>query len=256
MISTAFRVTMLGLLVALILAPAVSAAPATGGAADVSGQQGADMPGSAFSEPPPNAVMLFNGKDLSNWHYRSGEPALYWPVENGVITVARGDIVSGEIFDDAFIHVEFMIPDMPQATGQGKGNSGIHVQGRYEIQLLDSYGINIPGKGDCGAIYAQHAPLVNACKPPLEWQSFDIIFRAPRVDESGTVIERGRMTILQNGIVIQNNAEVLGVNVGPANVNIGEPGPLMIQDHGAPLKFRNIWLVHLPPKGSDTYGPQ
>ena len=100
-------------------------------------------------KPPENAVVLFNGKDLNNWRQRNGQPAT-WTVEDGVMTVVKGDILSEEKFRDAFIHLEFRVPDMPEATGQAKGNSGVYVQGRYEIQVLDSYGINIPGKGDCG----------------------------------------------------------------------------------------------------------
>jgi hypothetical protein len=201
---------------------------------------------------PEGAVMLFNGQNVDNWHYSSGEPAM-WPVADGVVTVSRGNIISNETFDDAWIHIEFKVPSMPNARGQGKGNSGIYVQGRYEIQVLDSYGLKVPGTGDCGAIYGQYAPLVNACKPPLEWQSFDIIFRAPRVDDSGTVTEPGRMTIFQNDVVIQNNAELAGVTPRAYGTTVAGAGPLVLQDHGAPVQYRNAWVVHLPPKGSDAY---
>jgi len=202
--------------------------------------------------PPENGVLLFNGKALTNWHQPDGKPAV-WRVENGAMTITRGDIVTSETFNDAFIHIEFRTSNMPEASGQGKANSGVYLQGRYEIQVLDSYGIRIPGKGDCGAVYGQYAPLVNACKPPLEWQSYDVIFRAPRVDASGKVTEAPRVTVLQNGKVIQNNVEILGSTVGSMDQNTGQPGPLLLQDHGAPLQYRNIWLVHLPPKGSDAY---
>ena len=119
-----------------------------------------------------------------------------------------------ETFTDFMLHLEFMTPDMPEATGQAKGNSGVFLQGRYEIQVLDSYGIKTPGKGDCGAIYNQFAPLVNACKPPLEWQTYDAVFRAPRVDDAGKIVEPARMTVLQNGLVIHNNVQLPGVTVG------------------------------------------
>jgi hypothetical protein len=207
------------------------------------------------SKLPENAVVLFDGKDLSKWRQPDGRPAV-WKVEGGAMTVTKGNIVTAETFADAFIHVEFRTPNMPGVSGQGKGNSGVYVQGRYEIQVLDSYGINIPGKGDCGAIYGQYAPLVNACRPPLAWQTYDIIFRAPRVDESGKVTERARMTVLQNGIVIQNNVELPGATAGALDENVGEPGPLLLQAHGSPVQYRNIWLVHLPPKGSDAYEPR
>jgi len=206
-------------------------------------------------KPPGNAVILFNGKDVRNWHQRDGQPAV-WHVEDGVMTVTKADILSDETFGDAFIHLEFRTPDMPEATGQGKGNSGVYVQARYEIQVLDSYGFSIPGKGDCGALYNQYAPLVNACKPPMEWQSYDIVFRAARVDESGEVRENARMTVFQNGIVIQNNVILQGPTGGARDLKVGETGPLLLQDHGNPVQYRNVWMVHLPLKGSDTYEPR
>ncbi|MFW6437639.1 MAG: 3-keto-disaccharide hydrolase, partial [Armatimonadota bacterium] len=141
------------------------------------------------------------------------------------------------------------------AEGQAKGNSGVFLQGRYEIQVLDSYGWERPGLGDCGAIYNQHAPLVNACTPPEQWQSYDIIFRAPRLDEQGEVIEYPRMTVFQNGILIQNNAVLTGPTGGQLDEKVGEPGPLMLQDHGDLVSFRNIWLVHLPEESSSSYEP-
>ena len=206
-------------------------------------------------ERPENAVILFDGEDLSSWHQRDGQPAV-WRVQDGVMTVTKGDIISEETFTDVFIHLEFSTPDMPEATGQAKGNSGVYLQGRYEIQVLDSYDIAIPGKGDCGAIYDQHAPLVNACQPPLEWQTYDVIFRAARMDKAGEVSEPARVTVLQNGKVIHNNVELLGPTGGPLDENVGEPGPLLLQDHGDLVQYRNIWLAHLPLKGSDTYEPR
>ncbi|MCZ6680622.1 MAG: DUF1080 domain-containing protein [Candidatus Poribacteria bacterium] len=202
--------------------------------------------------PPSTAVVLFNGKDLSNWTQRNGDAAI-WEVVDGVMTAGGGDIMTQERFTDFMLHLEFMTPNMPEATGQAKGNSGVFLQGRYEIQVLDSYGIEVPGKGDCGAIYNQFAPLVNACKPPLEWQTYDVIFRAARVDPSGQVAENARVTLLQNGVVIQNNTQLLGVTGGSANEDVGAPGPLLLQDHGNPVQYRNIWVAPLPLKGSDKY---
>ncbi len=171
---------------------------------------------------PSNAIILFNGKDLRNWTTRDGGAA-GWEVDNGVITVARGtgDIMTKETFTDFMLHLEFMTPDMPEATGQAKGNSGVFLQGRYEIQVLDSYGIEVPGKGDCAAIYNQFAPLVNACKPPLQWQTYDVIFRAARVDDDGNVIEQARVTLLQNGMVIHNNVQTLGSTGGNIDDKVG-----------------------------------
>jgi len=203
---------------------------------------------------PANAVALFNGKDVTNWRQRNGEPA-NWTVEDGVMTVGHGDIMSDETFLDAYLHVEFRCPDMPSETGQAKGNSGVFLQGRYEIQVLDSYGWVAPGLGDCGAIYNQFAPLVPACKPPLEWQTYDAIFRAARLDDAGAVAEGVRLTLLHNGIVVHNNIQLPGVTGGPIDLNEGQPGPLLLQDHGNPVQYRNIWLVHLPLKGSDAYEP-
>jgi len=204
--------------------------------------------------PHENAVILFDGKDLNNWTKMNGESA-DWKVEDGIMHVVpgTGDVMTNEQFVDFFLHLEFRCPDMPEATGQAKGNSGVFLQGRYEIQVLDSYEVNIPGKGDCGAIYNEYAPLVNACKPPMEWQTYDVIFRAPRLTDDGEVAELPRVTVLQNGMVIQNNAELrLRSEVAEA----GKPGPLRLQDHGNLVAYRNIWAVHLPLKGSDTYEPR
>jgi hypothetical protein len=204
--------------------------------------------------PPESAIILFDGKGLNNWTTRDGDPAV-WEVADGAMTVVAGggDIMTVETFTDFMLHLEFMTPDMPEATGQAKGNSGVFLQGRYEIQVLDSYGIETPGKGDCGAIYNQFASLVNACKPPLEWQTYDAIFRAARVGESGEVEENARVTVLQNGIVIQNNVQIQGATGGATDEDASAPGPLRLQDHGNPVRYRNIWIAPLPLKGSDVY---
>jgi len=169
------------------------------------------------------------------------------------VTARGGDIMTEERFTDFMLHLEFMTPDMPDATGQAKGNSGVFLQGRYEVQVLDSYGIEVPGKGDCGSIYNQFAPLVNACKPPLQWQTYDVVFRGTRVDDSGQVVEPTRLTILQNGLVIQNNIQLPGITGASIDENVAEPGPVLLQDHGNDVKYRNIWIVSLPLKSSDQY---
>jgi hypothetical protein len=208
-----------------------------------------------MQQRPEDAVILFDGRDLSRWRHLDGRAAA-WEIRDGAMTVTKDNVVSRETFTDVFIHLEFRCPDMPEATGQAKGNSGVYLQGRYEIQVLDSYGVGIPGKGDCGAIYNQYAPLVNACKPALEWQTYDVVFRAARVEKSGQVTEPARITVLQNGMVIHNNVQVLGPTGGAIDENVAEPGPLLLQDHGDLVQYRNVWLVHLPLKGSDTYEPQ
>jgi len=204
--------------------------------------------------PPADAVVLFDGKDLSHWQTRDGGvPG--WEVKDGAVTVVgrTGNIVSKEKFTDFLLHLEWMEPDMPDAKGQAKGNSGVFLQGRYEIQVLDSYGIEVPGKGDCSGVYDQFAPIFNACRPPLEWQTYDIMFRAARADDSGNVVDNARLTVLQNCMVVHNNVEVLGVTGGAMDDKVLEPGPLLLQDHGNPVKFRNIWVLPLPLKGSDKY---
>jgi hypothetical protein len=179
-------------------------------------------------------------------------------VKDGILHVVpgKGDIVSNERLGDFLLHIEFRCPDMPEATGQHKGNSGVFLQGRYEIQVLDSYGINIPGKGDCGAIYNQFAPLVNACRPPMAWQAYDVVFRAPRLDQAGGVQEPVRLTVLQNGLVIHNNIQLPGPTGGAIDQSVGDPGPLLLQDHGNLVAYRNVWAMHLPLAGSDAYEPR
>ncbi len=208
------------------------------------------------AQPPEGAVTLFSGKDVSNWTTREGDPA-GWRAEDGVLHVVprTGDIMTVERFTDFFLHLEFRCPDMPEASGQGKGNSGVFLQGRYEIQVLDSYGLDIPGLGDCGAIYNLSAPLVNACLPPMQWQTYDVAFRAPRLVD-GAVAEGARLTVLHNALVILNNVQLPGVTGGSIDEDVGEPGPLLLQDHGNLVAYRNIWVVPLPLEGSDTYEPR
>jgi hypothetical protein len=206
--------------------------------------------------PPKNATVLFDGTSLDGWTTRNGgQPG--WRVEEGIATVVAGtgDIVNCEPYEDAYIHLEFRCPDMPDKTGQAKGNSGVYVQARYEIQVLDSYGWEVPGLGDCGAIYNVHAPIQNACKPAMEWQTYDIVFRAARCDAAGNVVEKARMTVIHNGLTIHNNVELV-LTGGAMSEDESQPGPLLLQDHGDLVSYRNIWLVHLPKKGSDQYEPR
>lgn len=188
---------------------------------------------------------LFDGTNTDLWVNRGTNDPIDWIVEDGIMTVNHHDIVSTYTFGDAHIHVEWREPDMPNESGQGKGNSGVYIQGCYELQVLDSYGLD-PQANDCGSIYEMYAPRVNACKPALEWQTYDIYLRAARLNEDGSVKECARATILQNGIVIQNNIELYRTT--PGNLFQDHPqaeGPLMLQDHGNPVSYRNVWVETL-----------
>lgn len=190
---------------------------------------------------PSDAVVLFHGRDLSQWVYtHSGKPA-GWKVKNGYMEVAGGNICTKQVFGDCQLHVEFWLPSMPDAHGQGKANSGVYLQGRYEVQVLDSYGLE-SRDNDCGAVYGVSAPMVNACRPPQRWQTYDIIFRAPEFDSQGTMIRKARLTVFQNGVLIQENVEVGGVTVAGSADDPGRPGPIMLQDHGNPVRYRNVWI--------------
>ena len=204
--------------------------------------------------PPKQAIILFDGKSLDNWTKTDGKTEAPWKlVAGGAMEAKSGNIITKEKFDGSFkLHVEFRVPYMPKATGQGRGNSGVYVQGRYEVQVLDSYGLKSKDN-DCGAIYEVAAPLVNACKAPTVWQSYDIEFTAPRCDD-GKIVEPARMTVYHNGIKIQDDTKLLRKNkdgkdeiVTNTRAGLGgdpcKPGPIMLQDHGNPVQFRNIWLV-------------
>ncbi|MBE6598662.1 MAG: DUF1080 domain-containing protein [Ruminococcaceae bacterium] len=189
--------------------------------------------------------ILFDGKNTDMWTTREGAP-INWKInDDGSMTVGNEDIVSTVKFGDAHIHVEWKEPDMPDCTGQAKGNSGVYIHGCYELQVLDSYGIENPKSNDCGGIYCMYSPRTNACKPALEWQTYDIYLRAPRYNEKGEMTECARATIIQNGICVQNNillhqATPGGITEGPV-----KEGPLMLQDHGNPVSFRNVWVETL-----------
>jgi hypothetical protein len=194
--------------------------------------------------PPEGAIVLFDGKSLKNWQPRGGKGEAKWKlVEGGAMEGTKGDIHTIDTFDGKFkLHVEFRVPYEPTKAGQGRGNSGVYVQGRYEVQVLDSYGLK-SGKNDCGAIYGIAAPSVNACKAPTVWQSFDIEFTAP-VFEGSKKVRNARMTVYHNGIKIHDDVEI---PVDNTTAGMGgdpkTPGPIMLQDHGHPVQYRNIWLL-------------
>ncbi len=206
---------------------------------------------------PYEVVTLFDGTSFDGWRHKDGSE-VGWALEDGAMTVvpSTGNIISVETCTDCFLHLEFRCPDLPDAEGQHKGNSGVYLQGRYEIQVLDSYGWEVPGLGDCGGVYNQHAPLVNPCRPADEWQSYDIIFRAPRLDDDGSLLSNARLTAFLNGVLIHNNVELAGLTGGPLDEDVAAPGPLMLQDHSDAVSYRNIWLVHLPEEASAEYEPR
>lgn len=191
---------------------------------------------------PADAVVLFDGKDLSKFvSCDSGGPAT-WKVVDGYCTPKGADICSKQHFKDCQLHAEFWVPYMPNKTGQGRGNSGVFFMGFvYEIQILDSYGL-VPKNNDCGSIYSQTPPKINACRPPETWQSYDIIFKAPRFDSAGKKIANARVTVLQNGVLVQDNVAITSPTPNHSDPEPKEAGPIRLQNHGDAVRFRNVWV--------------
>jgi hypothetical protein len=199
--------------------------------------------------PPSDAIVLFDGTNLNEWTNEKGEAA-GWIVADGCMTVKAGTgiIKTKRGFGDCQLHIEWREPFVVKGDGQGRGNSGIFLQELYEVQVLDGYNNATYSNGQTGSIYKQSIPLVNVCKKPGEWQVYDIIYMAPRFNDQGRVIIPGRITILQNGVLIQNNVEIQGTTeyIGsPRPVIHGMKEPLVLQDHGNPVSYRNIWIREL-----------
>jgi hypothetical protein len=191
---------------------------------------------------PSDAIVLFDGKDLSKWQNMKGGDAK-WSVANGCMTVnGTGDIRTRDEFGDVQLHIEWATPSEVKGDGQGRGNSGVYLQGRYEIQVLDSYNNKTYFDGQAGAFYGHSAPLVNASRKPGEWQAYDIIFHAPKLASDGKV-EPGSLTVFHNGVLIQDHVPVKGQATTAAQLKgVAAKGPLALQDHGNPVRFRNIWI--------------
>ena len=192
---------------------------------------------------PSDAIVLFDGKDLSAWD--GGEK---WTVADGAITAGPGTLRSKEQFGDCQVHIEWASASEVKGDGQGRSNSGVFLMGSYEVQVLDSYENKTYHDGQCGAIYKQHPPLVNACRKPGEWQEYDIIWKAPKFDGEGKLVSPAFITVLHNGVVIQNHFELQGdtpYNRPPAYKAHPETGPITLQYHGNPVRFRNIWVREL-----------
>jgi len=191
------------------------------------------------------SIVLFDGKNFDQWQADKVGP-VKWKIINGAMEVVpkTGSIITKKKFRDYMLHMEFRSPFMPKARGQARGNSGVYHQGLYEVQVLDSYGLE--GKdNECGGIYKVAAPRVNMCSPPMQWQSYDIIFKSPRFDSSGSKKANARITVIHNGVMIHDNQELpLPTGGARSNTETGF-GPVMLQDHGNKVQYRNIWLVEL-----------
>lgn len=202
------------------------------------------------AKAPQGAVALFDGSSLGAWEPRDatkrGTPVGWKILEGGVmeVTPRSGDIISKQKFSDFQLHVEFRTPFMPGARGQARGNSGVYLQGRYEIQVLDSYGLK-GEDNDCGGIYKVAPPRVNMCAPPGQWQTYDATFHAARFDGEGKKTNDATVTVVHNGVVIHQNLVIPGPTGGAIDEDIHKPAGLMLQDHGDLVQYRNIWIVEL-----------
>jgi hypothetical protein len=211
-------------------------------------------PGSSSTQaepgrPPSDATILFDGKDLSKWQQDDGSPAK-WKVEDGYFEVVAktGELRTKEAFGDCQLHVEFREPTPPHGESQERGNSGVFLMGLYEVQVLDSYQNKTYADGQASAIYGQYPPQVNASRPPGEWQWYDIVFHGPRFNASGKLLRKARFTVFHNGVLVQDNVEPTGPTAhGERPPYKAGPDilPLALQDHGNPVRFRNIWIREL-----------
>jgi hypothetical protein len=207
------------------------------------------IPGEEPRNPPSDAIVLFDGKDLSMWQQGNGQPAK-WKVENGTMEVVKGggSIVTTQPFGDCQLHIEWASPASGTGSDQNRGNSGIKFMERYELQVLDSYENITYADGQAGAIYGQYPPLVNVSKKPGEWQTYDVIFRRPIFDDQGTVTRPASMTVFHNGVVVQDHSEILGGTSGASRGyrKHADKLPMQLQDHSHPVRYRNIWIRELP----------
>ena len=198
---------------------------------------------------PSDAAVLFDGKDASKWVQLDGSP-LKWKVENGALEVVgkSGDIRTREAFGDCQLHVEFQEPVPAVGESQERGNSGVFLMGLYEIQVLDSYENRTYADGQASAVYGQYPPLVNAALPPGKWQVYDIVFHGPRFDKDGKLLRPARVTVFHNGVLTQDNVELTGPTKNKQRLPYEvtpQKLPLKLQDHGNPVRYRNIWIRNL-----------
>jgi hypothetical protein len=206
----------------------------------------AEQPG----QPPSDAVVLFDGKDLSNWVSEKDGSDAKWKVENGYMEVVKktGNICTKQAFGDCQLHIEWASPEKTTGSSQDRGNSGVFLMSNYEVQVLDSYNNRTYADGQAAAIYGQKPPLVNACRPPGQWQSYDIIFHRP-IFENDKVVKPATITVLHNGVLVQDHFEIEGKTVWKKRAKYHhhpDKMPLMLQDHSHPVRYRNIWIRQLP----------
>jgi hypothetical protein len=203
-------------------------------------------PGKTDADPPSDAVVLFDGKDLSKWN--NGDK---WEVKDGYAVVQKTDITTKDSFGpDYQLHVEFATPEQVRGSGQGRGNSGVFLANRYEVQVLDSYDNKTYFDGQCAAIYKETPPMVNACRKPGEWQTYDILFNSPHFGDDGKLTKPGYVTVIHNGVAVQNHFELQGntyYDKPPAYEKHPEKQPIRLQNHGNPVKYRNIWIREIKP---------
>jgi hypothetical protein len=200
-------------------------------------------------QAPSDAVALFNGHDLLNWQDTKGRPVT-WKVGDGYFEVAgnSGDIITRQPFGDAQVHVEWLSPDPPHGTDQEPGNSGVILMSRYEIQVLESYTNTTYPDGQAGAVYCQYPPLVNPALPPGQWQTYDIVWHGPRFGAGGELLRPATVTLLWNGVLVQDHVTLTGPTdwlKRPAYKPHAVKEPLLLQDHGSPVRYRNVWVREL-----------
>lgn len=201
--------------------------------------------------PPSDAVILFDGSDLDEWESAEGDgsPA-EWNISGDHVTVApgTGSIQTKESFGSVQLHIEWRAPEVIEGEGQGRGNSGVFLQSKYELQVLDSYNNQTYSNGMAGSIYKQHIPLVNAAREPGQWQSYDVVYTAPVFGEDGSLESAARMTVFWNGVLVLDDVQIEGPTeyIGHPSYEAHEDElPIMLQDHSNPVSFRNIWLREL-----------
>lgn len=202
-------------------------------------------PGNSDAAPPSDAIVLFDGSDASAWLN-----ADKWTISDGNLVTGKGQITTKESFGDCQLHIEWSAPTPAKGSGQGRGNSGIFLMGRYEIQVLDSYDNETYYDGQAGAIYKQTPPMVNAMRPPGEWNTYDIFWTAPRFAEDGSLTSPAYITAVHNGVLILNHFALLGdtpYNRPPRYTAHPPTGPISLQDHGNPVRFRNMWVREIKP---------